>query len=151
MTDLYQAQRAMRNMRKAAMQRGVIALLDIGPSKTACLALHFDGGAALAAANDIIELEADNCRRIGEHGVALIREIRDRKQGGAVTLLTHCNAGRLACIEYGTAKAPMYVAREEGRRIHVRVDETRPPNKGSRLKAWGLGKAGRSGKRRVVE
>ena len=97
---------------------------------------------SLAAANDIIELEADNCRRIGEHGVALIREIRDRKQGGAVNLLTHCNAGWLACIEYGTATAPMYVAREEGIRIHVWVDETRPLNQGARLTAWELGKAG---------
>ena len=98
--------------------------------------------AALAAANGIVELEADNCRRIGEHGVALIRQIQDRKQGGTVNLLTHCNAGWLACIEYGTATAPMYVAREEGIQIHVWVDETRPLNQGARLTAWELGKAG---------
>uniref|UniRef100_UPI0035941E90 S-methyl-5-thioribose-1-phosphate isomerase n=1 Tax=Desulfococcus sp. TaxID=2025834 RepID=UPI0035941E90 len=98
--------------------------------------------AALAGAGEIIELEADNCRRIGEHGVSLIREIRDRKNGATVNLLTHCNAGWLACVEYGTATAPMYVAREEGIDIHVWVDETRPLNQGARLTAWELGKAG---------
>ncbi len=98
--------------------------------------------AALAAAEEIVELEADNCRRIGEHGVSLIQEIQDRKQGGPVNLLTHCNAGWLACVEYGTATAPMYVAHEQGIEIHVWVDETRPLNQGARLTAWELGKAG---------
>jgi len=98
--------------------------------------------AALAAAEEIIQLEADNCRRIGEHGVALIQAIRDRKNGGTVNLLTHCNAGWLACVEYGTATAPMYVAVEQGIEIHVWVDETRPLNQGARLTAWELGKAG---------
>ncbi|MFC1585224.1 S-methyl-5-thioribose-1-phosphate isomerase [Fibrobacterota bacterium] len=90
----------------------------------------------------IEEEEVENCQKIGEHGVSLIREISRKKDGGTVNLLTHCNAGWLACIEYGTATAPMYAAHEEGLDIHVWVDETRPLNQGARLTAWELGKAG---------
>jgi len=93
-------------------------------------------------ADKIAEREAENCKKIGEHGLALIQEISRKKNGGTVNLLTHCNAGWLACIEYGTATAPMYVAHEHGIDIHVWVDETRPLNQGARLTAWELGKAG---------
>ena len=98
--------------------------------------------AALAQARNVVEKEAENCRLIGEHGVDLIREISRRKKGGRVNILTHCNAGWLACIEYGTATAPMYTAHDLGIEIHVWVDETRPLNQGSRLTAWELGKHG---------
>ncbi|MCP4104024.1 MAG: S-methyl-5-thioribose-1-phosphate isomerase [Desulfobacteraceae bacterium] len=98
--------------------------------------------AARTQADDIAEFEAENCRKIGEHGLSLIREISKKKNQGTVNLLTHCNAGWLACIEYGTATAPMYAAHENGIDIHVWVDETRPLNQGSRLTAWELGKAG---------
>lgn len=90
----------------------------------------------------IAEEEVENCRRIGEHGVTLIETVREQKGGAPVNLLTHCNAGWLACIEYGTATAPMYMAFEKGIDIHVWVDETRPLNQGSRLTAWELGKCG---------
>ena len=98
--------------------------------------------AALAEAHEIAEYEADNCEKIGIHGLDLIREISGKKKGKPVNLLTHCNAGWLACIEYGTATAPMYKAHEAGIPIHVWVDETRPLNQGARLTAWELGKAG---------
>ncbi|OQY08523.1 MAG: S-methyl-5-thioribose-1-phosphate isomerase [Desulfobacteraceae bacterium 4572_123] len=97
---------------------------------------------ARRAAGDLADYEAENCRSIGKYGLGLIEKIRDKKNGRTVNLLTHCNAGWLACIEYGTATAPMYAALEKGIDIHVWVDETRPLNQGSRLTAWELGKRG---------
>ncbi len=98
--------------------------------------------AAETEAAAIAEEEADNCRRIGEHGFSIVREISEKKQGKTVNILTHCNAGWLATIEYGTATAPMYVAYDRGLDIHIWVDETRPLNQGARLTAWELGKHG---------
>lgn len=83
--------------------------------------------------------EAENSRNIGLHGLALIKTISAEKGGGPVNILTHCNAGWLACIEHGTATAPIYAAHEHGIDLHVWVDETRPLNQGSRLTAWELG------------
>jgi len=97
---------------------------------------------AQTQAEKIAEAEAENCRKIGEHGLVLVDEISRRKKGKTVNLLTHCNAGWLACIEYGTATAPIYAAYEKGIDVHVWVDETRPLNQGSRLTAWELGRHG---------
>ncbi|QTA78020.1 Methylthioribose-1-phosphate isomerase [Desulfonema limicola] len=97
---------------------------------------------ARTEAENIVEFEAENCRKIGEYGLSLISEISEKKEGKTVNLLTHCNAGWLACIEWGTATAPMYAAHRAGIDIHVWVDETRPLNQGARLTAWELGKAG---------
>ena len=106
-----------------------------------------DGPAArIQAARDeaaaIAEAEAENSRLIGVHGAGLIENVSRRKKGAPVNLLTHCNAGWLACIEYGTATAPIYEAFDRGVDLHVWVDETRPLNQGSRLTAWELGKHG---------
>jgi len=98
--------------------------------------------AAVTEAGNIAEEEAENCRRIGMHGVTLIREAAAEKTGGPVNILTHCNAGWLACIEYGTATAPIYAAHDAGIDVHVWVDETRPLNQGARLTAWELGAYG---------
>ena len=98
--------------------------------------------AARQAADAITEEEVANCRRIGEHGLTLIEQISRQKQGQTVNILTHCNAGWLACIEHGTATAPIYAAFDHGIDIHVWVDETRPLNQGTRLTAWELGKHG---------
>ncbi len=97
---------------------------------------------ALAQALEVVEEEAVNCRKIGEYGLSIIKKISEQKNGEPVNILTHCNAGWLACIEYGTATAPMYTAFDAGIDIHVWVDETRPLNQGSRLTAWELGKHG---------
>ncbi len=97
---------------------------------------------ALKEADNIAEFEVENCRKIGEYGLEIVREISRRKQGNTVNILTHCNAGWLACVEYGTATAPMYAAYDDGIDIHVWVDETRPLNQGARLTAWELGKYG---------
>jgi methylthioribose-1-phosphate isomerase len=82
------------------------------------------------------------CRAIGDHGLPLLRGLQ-RAVGGSrpVQVLTHCNAGWLAALEYGTALAPVYRAHEEGLPVHVWVDETRPRNQGW-LTAWELGRAG---------
>jgi methylthioribose-1-phosphate isomerase len=93
----------------------------------------------LAAALEICETERENCRQIGIHGYELIEKISRSKNGHTVNILTHCNAGWLACIDYGTVTAPIYLAREKGIDIHVWVDETRPRNQGSKLTAWELG------------
>jgi methylthioribose-1-phosphate isomerase len=93
-------------------------------------------------AGQIAEEEAENCKKIGEHGLVLIDKISRSKDHKTVNLLTHCNAGWLACIEYGTATAPMYTAYDSGIDIHIWVDETRPLNQGARLTAWELGKHG---------
>lgn len=98
--------------------------------------------AALLTANAIADEDADFCRRIGEHGVAIIEEISQRKNGETVNVLTHCNAGWLAFVDYGTATAPIYAAFERGIKVHVWVDETRPRNQGASLTAWELGQHG---------
>jgi len=90
----------------------------------------------------IADEDADFCRRIGEHGVALIEEISARKGGEPVNILTHCNAGWLAFVDYGTATAPIYAAHDRGIPVHVWVDETRPRNQGAQLTAWELGQHG---------
>jgi len=96
----------------------------------------------LAVAAEIADEDAEYCRRIGEHGLEIIREISRRKGGKTVNVLTHCNAGWLAFVDYGTATAPIYAARREGIDVHVWVDETRPWIQGAKLTAWELGQEG---------
>jgi methylthioribose-1-phosphate isomerase len=81
------------------------------------------------------------CRKIGENGLKVFREIAP-KSGGTLRVLTHCNAGWLACVDWGTALAPVYMAYNEGIDIHVWVDETRPRNQGASLTAFELGAHG---------
>ncbi len=81
------------------------------------------------------------CKKIGLNGLKIIEEISKKKNKELVNILTHCNAGALACIDLGTATAPLYEARKKGIKIHVWVDETRPRNQG-RLTSWELEQAG---------
>jgi methylthioribose-1-phosphate isomerase len=99
-------------------------------------------GAIQADAQAVCDEDVEISRGIGEHGVALLEEIASRKPGETVNVLTHCNAGSLATINYGTATAPVYFAQQRGIDIHVWVDETRPRNQGSQLTAWELGESG---------
>jgi methylthioribose-1-phosphate isomerase len=99
--------------------------------------------AAMARAGEIAEADVAINRAIGEHGAAMIAEVRQRKRGvGRVEVLTHCNAGWLATVDWGTALAPIYRAHNEGILVHVWVDETRPRNQGASLTAWELGEHG---------
>jgi len=97
---------------------------------------------AFQEAAEIMEEEMSSCLRIGQHGIELIREISRVKNRVPVNILTHCNAGWLACVDYGTATSPIYLAHDEGIPVHVWVDETRPRNQGARLTAWELGQHG---------
>lgn len=96
---------------------------------------------ARRSAQEIADEDADYCRRIGEHGVSLIETIYEKK-GSPVNVLTHCNAGWLAFVDYGSATAPIYAAHDRGIPVHVWVDETRPRNQGARLTIWELEKHG---------
>ncbi len=97
---------------------------------------------ALATARHIADEDVAQCLKIGEYGAKLIRDISEKKSGDTVNILTHCNAGWLATVDWGTATAPIYVARNQGISLHVWVDETRPRNQGARLTAWELGQEG---------
>jgi methylthioribose-1-phosphate isomerase len=88
-----------------------------------------------------VEDEVIRSKKIGEHGLSLIRDIYENTQR-PVNILTHCNAGWLACVDYGTATAPIYLAHDHGIPVHVWVDETRPRNQGARLTAYELGQHG---------
>jgi len=96
--------------------------------------------AAYAEAGAICDDDVETCRKIGEHGLPLLQEIAARK--GRVNVLTHCNAGWIATVDYGTALSPIYQAHDLGLDVHVWVDETRPRNQGAALTAWELGKHG---------
>ena len=98
---------------------------------------------AYRRAAEICEEDVTINLAIGRHGANLIAEIAAKKeQGAAVQVLTHCNAGWLATVDFGTALAPIYVAHDDGVAVHVWVDETRPRNQGAALTAWELGQHG---------
>jgi len=106
-------------------------------------------GAKKSLWNEAIQIQKDDvaiCHRIGNSGLVLLQDIfaekRAKDQNAVVNILTHCNAGWLACVDYGTATAPMYLAHQAGIPIHVWVDETRPRNQGAKLTAWELGQHG---------
>lgn len=94
--------------------------------------------ATFQKAKEIADDDAKWCQQIGIHGVDIIRQIAERKKGQPVNILTHCNAGWLAFVDYGSATAPIYQAFNDGIPVHVWVDETRPRNQGARLTAWEL-------------
>jgi methylthioribose-1-phosphate isomerase len=97
---------------------------------------------AFETAREIADEDAEHCRRIGEHGLELLRQLSEKKGGAPVNILTHCNAGWLAFVDYGSATSPIYAAHDAGIPIHVWVDETRPRSQGSKLTAWELGEHG---------
>jgi methylthioribose-1-phosphate isomerase len=111
------------------------ALLPLAPAQR-----H---AAACARAGAIADADVAINRAIGEHGAPLIAEVWRKKGGNArVEVLTHCNAGWLATVDWGTALAPIYRAHDDGIPLHVWVDETRPRNQGAGLTAWELGQHG---------
>ena len=112
--------------------RGAVADLDPGSRAQA----------ARAEADAIREADVALNHAIGEHGLALVRELWERGDGRPVNVLTHCNAGWLATLDWGTALAPIYMAHDAGIPVHVWVDETRPRNQGAAITAWELGRHG---------
>jgi methylthioribose-1-phosphate isomerase len=96
---------------------------------------------AWAEAAAICDEDVEVCRSIGVHGLAILREMA-KKKAAPLNILTHCNAGWLATVDWGTALAPVYMAHDEGLPVHVWVDETRPRNQGASLTAYELGAHG---------
>jgi methylthioribose-1-phosphate isomerase len=117
-----------------AIERMLTRLRNTPPSERVAVAY---AEAAAVADEDAAQSEA-----IAEHGLPLIRAAQARKPGAPVNVLTHCNAGWLATVDWGTALAPIYLAHDRGIDLHVWVDETRPRNQGAALTAWELGKHG---------
>jgi len=118
-----------------AIQRMLAVLTPLPPSERI--------GAAYKEANAICEEDVATNKSIGNHGAGLLREIWERKGAGeSVNILTHCNAGWLATVDWGTALAPVFRAHLDGIPVHVWVDETRPRNQGAHLTAWELVSAG---------
>jgi methylthioribose-1-phosphate isomerase len=97
---------------------------------------------ALRTAKEIAEQDEECCRMIGQQGLNLIEQVAKNKNGKPVNILTHCNAGWLAFVDYGSALAPVYAAHDHSLPVHVWVDETRPRSQGSKLTAWELGQHG---------
>lgn len=118
-----------------ALQRMHASLKPLAPSARA--------DAAFAEADRMADEDAAVCQAIGAYGLPLIEAITARKRPGEpVNILTHCNAGWLACIDWGTATSPIYQAHDKGIAVHVWVDETRPRNQGAALTAFELGQHG---------
>jgi methylthioribose-1-phosphate isomerase len=90
----------------------------------------------------ICDEDVETCRRIGANGFALLKDAAAKARGRPLRVLTHCNAGWLACVDWGTALAPLYMAHDSGMSLHVWVDETRPRNQGASLTAYELGAHG---------
>jgi len=111
--------------------------LDSMRKRLADVAISARTDAAFAAAAQIADGDVASCEAIGQHGMALIKAAAERVKGRPVRVLTHCNAGWLATVDWGTALAPIYKAFEAGIPVHVFVDETRPRNQGM-LTAWEL-------------
>src|ERR1044072_7394329 len=98
--------------------------------------------AAYRRAQEIADEDVQINAAIGRHGMKLIEEAAAKKAGKTVNVLTHCNAGWLATVDWGTATSPIYQAHDKGIPVHVWVDETRPRNQGASLTAWELGQHG---------
>ena len=98
--------------------------------------------AAYQRAAKICDDDVEISKSIGRHGLEVLREIAAGKTSGPLNILTHCNAGWLATVDWGTALAPIYMAHDAGLEVHVWVDETRPRNQGASLTAYELGAHG---------
>ncbi len=117
-----------------ALDEIVAAVRDLAPAARA--------GAAFTRADQIADEDAEMSRKIGEHGLVLIRDAHLAHPDRPVNILTHCNAGWLATVDHGTATAPIYAAHDAGIPVHVWVDETRPRNQGAYLTAFELAEHG---------
>ena len=100
------------------------------------------GAAAFQCAAELCDEDVASCASIGEYGKQILAELARKQPGRPINVLTHCNAGWLATVDYGTALAPIYKAHDAGLSVHVWVDETRPRNQGASLTAWELGQHG---------
>jgi methylthioribose-1-phosphate isomerase len=120
---------------KWALDQMQAAVIQLPPAKRLA--------AAFARADELCDEDVAVCAAIGRHGLEIFRDIFSRKSAAAkLNVLTHCNAGWLACVDWGTALAPIFQAHDAGLPVHVWVDETRPRNQGASLTAWELNQHG---------
>jgi len=137
--DLDEAIQTLRQTRPTAVNlawaltRMRNAVADVAPGERAEVAFR--------EAASICDADVEQCRAIGAHGLEIIRTLTGR-HSGPVNILTHCNAGWLACVDWGTALAPVYMAHDARIPVHVWVDETRPRNQGAALTAFELASHG---------
>lgn len=134
---LFQAAQKLRETRPTAVNLNyaldrVLKKIQQSNYKNNCIDIILEDAKA------ITEESVEHCQKIGDYGVELIEACSQQKKGQTVNILTHCNAGWLACVDYGTATAPIYAAFDKGIDIHVWVDETRPRNQGARITAYEL-------------
>jgi methylthioribose-1-phosphate isomerase len=133
--DMLQATRPTAINLRWALDEMKRALLPLAPEKR----MEAAYARAAAIADEDVEINA----AIGRNGLEVLRRaMSSKKPGETLNILTHCNAGWLATVDWGTATAPIYMAHDAGMKVHVWVDETRPRNQGAALTAWELGKHG---------
>jgi methylthioribose-1-phosphate isomerase len=131
----------LKSARPTAVNLAILIDEIIGKISS-CSSVEAATAKALNEANRLKQREIEWSEAIGNNGCSIIERISQRKKGEVVNILTHCNAGWLACIDWGTATAPIYKAFYKGIPLHVWVDETRPRNQGARLTAWELAQEG---------
>ncbi len=139
--DLKKSAVYLKSARPTAVNLAIL-IDEMITSLNGCSSLNSARGLALKEANRMKKREISWSEAIGNYGCELIETISKEKNGEPVNILTHCNAGWLACIDWGTATAPIYKAFQKGIPLHVWVDETRPRNQGARLTAWELAQEG---------
>jgi len=140
--DMAQAAKILKNTRPTAgnLAWAVDRMTSVLSCHSGSLAQKRE--AARLEAQAIADEDADSCKRIGLHGLEIIKKLSEKKRGETINILTHCNAGWLAFVDYGSALSPVYAAFDSGVKIHVWVDETRPRNQGASLTAWELSEHG---------
>ncbi len=139
--DLLKSAEYLKSARPTAVNLAILIDEMVG-LLTCCSTKEMACKMALDEANKMKLREVGWSEAIGDYGCALIEAVSKTKSGQPVNILTHCNAGWLACIDWGTATAPIYKAFHKQIPIHVWVDETRPRNQGARLTAWELAQEG---------
>jgi methylthioribose-1-phosphate isomerase len=131
----------LKSARPTAVNLAIL-IDELSANLSNCSSLEEAAKIALDEVNRLKLREIEWSEAIGNFGCQLIERISEQKKGETVNILTHCNAGWLACIDWGTATAPIYKAFNKGIPLHVWVDETRPRNQGARLTAWELSQEG---------
>jgi len=140
-TDLLKMADYLKSSRPTAVNLAIL-IDEMVALLAECATLEIACDRTFDEANRMKQREINWSEAIGDFGCELIEAISKAKNGQPVNILTHCNAGWLACIDWGTATAPMYKAFQKQIQIHVWVDETRPRNQGARLTAWELSQEG---------
>jgi methylthioribose-1-phosphate isomerase len=140
--DLEEAAKILKDTRPTASNLAWAADSMLKQLTGSPLSLGAKREAARLAAQAIADQDAEFCKNIGLLGLGLIKAVSEKNNGKPVNILTHCNAGWLAFVDYGSALSPVYAAFDSGINVHVWVDETRPRNQGASLTAWELGQHG---------